>query len=106
MSDELLEFLKVYLEWANDPENNPHEFLNYAGLCTNLLVYAEKLPRDDIKLILEFKKLLKEEFGKDEYPFGGPLLYYKESDFNISHENEARLNWVKKKIEELESIND
>lgn len=93
MSEELLEFLKEWLEWAESPMadlGRGGKFFNSTGLCYN----CPPLVND------ELRNLLESDFGLSSYPFNNRCAedYDREASSKTIHKNPERLAWVRGKL--------
>lgn len=106
----LMQFLKAWLKWAQESENNPVGFIKQSGLCWNLggiwydkYAVNEESTRKIELAIDELAYLLKRDFKGDNLnPFNDTISYSTEASKRICHKNKERIEWVTKIIAELE----
>lgn len=100
MSDELKEFLKAWLEWAESQDSTSKDhpiFSQRAGLCSNFNFWLEVHDQTLLDSSERFLNLLfKEEGLDDQHPFGGPELYIDECIMLEVHKNPKRRAWARK----------
>ena len=101
MSENLTAFLRAWLAWveAGAPESDAFE--RFAGLCSNFRWYmcgngASESDREHAVFYLQ--DIFKSEGLDEDYPFGGPDVYYEEAYDDTSHLNEQRIAWVRSKV--------
>lgn len=91
--EELLDFLKRWLAWA-EASVLTNEFSPTRGLCGNALDHSD-LAYDQLMEVFD------KEFGENPYPFGAAEYALAAYDKKI-HLCPIRRAWVKKTIKELE----
>jgi hypothetical protein len=94
----LLQFYRDWLDWAEN-DGTPGVFHPNYGLCYNLERWCEDIGRDTLSVQLE------NDFSATghniNYPFG-VTLYVRLQNAGKLHTQKRRLNWVRKRINELE----
>jgi hypothetical protein len=106
MSDLLKRFLQSWIDWidAGAPQGEP--FSRNTGLCAN--VYDWTIECDlDIDAITKILRELRKTFRADNLhpmtPFGGNVVYLKETETATQHLNAERLAWVRSKVKQHET---
>jgi len=101
MSALLREFLAAWLEWVESGAPESDVFERFVGLCSNLRWYMRNEGAsgfDDESEVASLRDIFKSEGLDEDYPFGGPDVYYEEAYDDTSHLNEQRLAWVRSKV--------
>lgn len=105
MNEDLYQFFKEWLEWAESPKPEGRFSRRY-GLCLNLRYrYLPNYPPDhprcfDLQTRLE--RLLEKDFGSSDYPFGDEAYHHRSVKYT-QHLDPNRLAWVRKKVQEYEA---
>lgn len=98
----VLDFLKEWLDWAENDEHEGYEFTKSYGLCANFEWYIDDKHQNESedtrdKLLDEFGEII----GEEAYPFGGISTYVKEANGRVMHKNPERLHFVRSTIWQL-----
>ena len=103
MSEELREFLREWLSWAEAGAPKDERFCG-GGLCPNAVSWARAKNDKEIVALKELSDLLEAEFPTSyALPFDGTLSNYVNSDCT---KNPRRLAWVKEKLRTSQETSD
>jgi hypothetical protein len=102
----LTQFYRAYTAWIDDGAPKRVLFRRDAGLCRNVMVWAEAIGQEGLQVRLlrdELRTQLKQAGMDMDYPFSpadaqhGPHHYYYsiETNAEICHLNERRIAWVR-----------
>lgn len=96
--EDLRQFLKAWLEWAESGGKSRGQFYNTDGICNanyRWMVANAFSPERRHRAYETLKRALP---GCDDYPFGGKSVYWVESCDGTMHLNQERLNWVRRQL--------
>lgn len=95
----VLDFLKEWLDWAENDEHEGYKFSKRYGLCANFEEYIDDMHQDVSEDTTErLLDVFGEIIGEEAYPFGGIVTYLREGDRKEMHKNQERLYFVKDTI--------
>lgn len=98
MSERLRQFLSAYLTWADAGAPDTNGLMRSQGLCGNLNFYAAMHGWEEVwNLEFELEVMFKEDGLCLGYPFG-LKVYLEEAETLTHHENQERLNWVRRRL--------
>lgn len=91
MTPQMRTFLTEWLAWADSSAPKHDIFRNYDGLCIAADLYG------GAKLVLELKKMFKDDRLNPYYPFGqDEYMYY--SERCVMHKDLKHVTWVRSKV--------
>lgn len=103
MNEHLLEFLKGYLEWTENPVGHPY-YSKRHGLCAMAGMIGEHIGNSKAYAL---HREISERLKYEAYPFSDTEppdeQYANEYWQSTAHLNKKRLEWVRQTIKELES---
>lgn len=94
--EDLRQFLKAWLEWAESGGGASKVFSRYQGLCNCATdwVFSRPVHRKP-QLLSELRKLFIAQNLNPDFPFGGRAVFSIESVTGGMHLNPERLAWVR-----------
>ena len=108
MSERLAKFLAEWLRWVEEGATEDGSFLRSRGLCSNFddWMYGRNVSIEDITCENDRLYALFKADGLDGvYPFGGAEAFFDAADSETQHENQARIDWVRSKVEQFATAN-
>lgn len=109
MSNNLIQFLAAWLEWAESGAESEELFASDAGLCWNFRRWMVRKCGATFGEALLAEEELQRAFVADglskNYPFGGEDTYCEECDLYLVPQNLSRLAWVRSKVEQFATAN-
>lgn len=103
-SDDLHQFYKDWLSWAENGGVDNDIFGSAWGLCANLDDYAVTNSLYRRQISMEMEKQFVDAGLDPNYPFGE--FAYGDAEYHCTmHKDEKRLNWVRTRIKEYNDAN-
>jgi hypothetical protein len=94
--ENFINFLKIWLDWAEGGGIGYGLFYKSHGLCCNASEW-------DFRNFTNIRAVLREELKKDfvspTYPFGGPSVFHAEVAGRCMHLNRERITWAQKMVD-------
>ena len=96
--EDFVNFLKLWLDWAQGGGVISGVFHKDYGLCCNA---SELDSRKGTNIYRVLRKELKKDFPlyKSVYPFGGVHVFYQEVAHQVCHLNRDRITWAQKMVD-------
>lgn len=91
-------FLTQWLHWVENGAGKHTVFNRTEGLCVLWMCWCVNYYPSRVFLPSYMKDILAAEFKNPSFPFGGAPRYRYECAHKTMHQNELRIEWVKKMV--------